>query len=199
MLTVFSVFFLPLTFIVGVYGMNFEYMPELRERWGYPAVLLAMAVVTLRDLPLVPPARLAAPMTLLAAAPRRAARRGGRLAVRPPAAARPASRRGSRRTSCRIPPWSGSAGPTAPRGSGSPRWTPREGEPHAERVVDAERLSVAPDRGGGPTAGARARSGAERGRADGGRHAGVPCRRRHRRRTAAPGRLRRRPAGGRRE
>ena len=46
-LTVFSVFFLPLTFIVGVYGMNFRYMPELQEHWGYPAVLLLMGVVTI--------------------------------------------------------------------------------------------------------------------------------------------------------
>jgi magnesium transporter len=46
-LTVFSVFFLPLTFIVGVYGMNFDFMPELREHWGYPAVLAFMAGVTL--------------------------------------------------------------------------------------------------------------------------------------------------------
>ncbi len=45
-LTVFSVFFLPLTFIVGVYGMNFDYMPELRHHFGYPGVLGFMLVVT---------------------------------------------------------------------------------------------------------------------------------------------------------
>ena len=42
-LTLFSAFFLPLTFIVGIYGMNFDYMPELRERWGYPVTLGVMA------------------------------------------------------------------------------------------------------------------------------------------------------------
>jgi magnesium transporter len=41
-LTVFSAFFLPLTFIVGVYGMNFEHMPELKSRYGYLAVMLVM-------------------------------------------------------------------------------------------------------------------------------------------------------------
>lgn len=46
-LTVFSAFFLPLTFIVGVYGMNFRRMPELDARYGYPVVLLAMAGVSL--------------------------------------------------------------------------------------------------------------------------------------------------------
>jgi magnesium transporter len=46
-LTIFSAFFLPLTFIVGVYGMNFVHMPELRQPWAYPAVLILMVVVTI--------------------------------------------------------------------------------------------------------------------------------------------------------
>ena len=44
LLTVFSLFFLPLNFIVGIYGMNFEYMPEVKWRHGYHfvwAILLA--------------------------------------------------------------------------------------------------------------------------------------------------------------
>jgi len=46
-LTIFSAFFLPLTFIAGIYGMNFEHMPELKWPLGYPGVLLTMAVVAL--------------------------------------------------------------------------------------------------------------------------------------------------------
>jgi magnesium transporter len=46
-LTIFSVFFMPLTFIVGVYGMNFDFMPELRFKWGYAAVWIVMLVVIL--------------------------------------------------------------------------------------------------------------------------------------------------------
>jgi magnesium transporter len=41
-LTIMSSVFIPLTFIVGVYGMNFKYMPELDWHWGYPAVWLVM-------------------------------------------------------------------------------------------------------------------------------------------------------------
>ena len=45
-LTVMSSIFIPLTFIVGVYGMNFHYMPELEWHWGYPAVWVAMLVIS---------------------------------------------------------------------------------------------------------------------------------------------------------
>jgi magnesium transporter len=45
-LTIFSAFFLPLTFIVGVYGMNFDFMPELHRRWAYPAVIGLMAGIS---------------------------------------------------------------------------------------------------------------------------------------------------------
>jgi magnesium transporter len=44
-LTIVSTIFIPLSFIAGVYGMNFEHMPELGWVWGYPAALLLMAVV----------------------------------------------------------------------------------------------------------------------------------------------------------
>lgn len=46
-LTVFSIFFLPLNYIAGVYGMNFEHMPELKEPLAYPIVLGAMGSVAL--------------------------------------------------------------------------------------------------------------------------------------------------------
>jgi magnesium transporter len=46
-LTIFSVFFMPLTFIVGIYGMNFDYMPELKEKWGYPITLGGMLAIVL--------------------------------------------------------------------------------------------------------------------------------------------------------
>ena len=45
-LTIFSVFFMPLTFIVGIYGMNFKYMPELNWEYGYHASLLLMIGIT---------------------------------------------------------------------------------------------------------------------------------------------------------
>lgn len=44
-LTVIATIFIPLTFIAGVYGMNFDYMPELEWRWGYPVVMLGMALI----------------------------------------------------------------------------------------------------------------------------------------------------------
>ncbi len=45
LLTVLSAIFMPLTFIAGIYGMNFDFMPELHWRYGYFLVLGAMAVI----------------------------------------------------------------------------------------------------------------------------------------------------------
>lgn len=47
LLTIISTIFIPLTFIVGVYGMNFRHMPELEWRWGYFAVLGIMLAAAL--------------------------------------------------------------------------------------------------------------------------------------------------------
>lgn len=44
-LTVISTIFIPLTFIAGVYGMNFEHMPELNDPWAYPAVWAVMLAI----------------------------------------------------------------------------------------------------------------------------------------------------------
>ena len=48
-LTVIATIFIPLTFIAGVYGMNFDTMPELHWRWSYPVVwsFMIAVVVTL--------------------------------------------------------------------------------------------------------------------------------------------------------
>jgi magnesium transporter len=46
-LTVVSAIFIPLTFIVGVYGMNFEYMPELKWHWGYWVCWAVMVAIAL--------------------------------------------------------------------------------------------------------------------------------------------------------
>jgi magnesium transporter len=44
-LTIIATIFIPLTFIVGIYGMNFKFMPELEWRWAYFVVWAIMAVI----------------------------------------------------------------------------------------------------------------------------------------------------------
>jgi magnesium transporter len=44
-LTIIATIFIPLTFITGIYGMNFKYMPELEWRWGYFGVWIGMVVI----------------------------------------------------------------------------------------------------------------------------------------------------------
>ncbi len=45
LLTIVSIFLLPLNLITGVYGMNFTFMPELQQAWGYPAALALMTAI----------------------------------------------------------------------------------------------------------------------------------------------------------
>ena len=49
-LTVVTTIFMPLTLIVGWYGMNFKYMPELDQVWGYPAVIIVSVVIVIASL-----------------------------------------------------------------------------------------------------------------------------------------------------
>jgi len=44
-LTIIATIFIPLTFIAGIYGMNFKYMPEIDWPWGYPAILFVMVII----------------------------------------------------------------------------------------------------------------------------------------------------------
>jgi magnesium transporter len=44
-LTIIGTIFIPLTFLTGIYGMNFTYMPELSFTYGYPIVLLLMLII----------------------------------------------------------------------------------------------------------------------------------------------------------
>ena len=46
-LTIIATIFIPLTFIAGIYGMNFRYMPELEQAWSYPAILILMVIITI--------------------------------------------------------------------------------------------------------------------------------------------------------
>lgn len=46
-LTIISTLFIPPTFVVGIYGMNFKYQPELEWKWGYPAVMIFIILVSL--------------------------------------------------------------------------------------------------------------------------------------------------------
>ena len=45
LLTVVTTIFMPLTLIVGWYGMNFRYMPELNTKWGYPGVIIISGII----------------------------------------------------------------------------------------------------------------------------------------------------------
>ena len=49
-LTVVTTIFMPLTLIVGWYGMNFRYMPELEWKWGYPVIIAVSLIIAVSSL-----------------------------------------------------------------------------------------------------------------------------------------------------
>ncbi|MBR3636030.1 MAG: magnesium transporter CorA [Lachnospiraceae bacterium] len=49
-LTIVTTVFMPLTLIVGWYGMNFKYMPELESKWGYPVVIVVCIAIVISSL-----------------------------------------------------------------------------------------------------------------------------------------------------
>jgi len=46
-LTIIATIFIPLTFVAGIYGMNFKFMPELQWHWGYPTALGVMGIIAI--------------------------------------------------------------------------------------------------------------------------------------------------------
>jgi magnesium transporter len=45
-LTIIATIFMPLTFLAGIYGMNFKYFPELEWRWSYPVFWLVVVLIS---------------------------------------------------------------------------------------------------------------------------------------------------------
>jgi magnesium transporter len=44
-LTIIATIFIPLTFLAGIYGMNFQFMPELKWKWSYPVLIATMVLL----------------------------------------------------------------------------------------------------------------------------------------------------------
>ena len=44
-LTLFASIFIPLTFLTGIYGMNFDYLPELHYKWAYPSLWILFIAI----------------------------------------------------------------------------------------------------------------------------------------------------------
>ncbi len=44
-LTIIATIFIPLTFLAGIYGMNFQFMPELNWKWSYPVLIAVMILL----------------------------------------------------------------------------------------------------------------------------------------------------------